>query len=722
MKKASVLAFSFLLLSGAVRAEQISESQAASIAAKYLPVAQRQALRSAQSPESRGGVASYYVFNAEDNNGFVIVSGDDSMTELVGYSRTGHFDESKLPENMRVWLREYSNYVEAVQAGEAKGFREMLEAATPVVEPLITSKWDQTEPYGDLLPTFVYDGQLYRYVTGCAATAMAQVMNYYEHPKQGMGSHAYSFTNNIGDKLAFDVDFTQSKYDWANMLDVYKKGEYTKVQSTAVAKLMYDCGVSIDMMYHPGMSASMDTDIPYAMANYFGYDASFHLRMAFTSKEFFDLLYSELDAKRPVMFGGAGPTNIGHEFVVDGYDSNGFVHVNWGWSGQSDGYFNANYMNPVDLGTGAGIGSYMYQQTIITAKPVESGKGTYGQTYLGYYGGQIIKSNVTPSTLEKGRKFNLYAAGVYNATNRKYEGNIALAIYNTEGERVVVCEAGKRMVSIEAGNYVGGQWSKQAMAISDELVPLADGDYTIYTVSCQDGYDEWVPVSGRHSFKINISGDIVTLIPEQEYSLKVIAPIAASTTEFHQGSTVGFMVKLHNPSDIVADGKLGIEILDKEDKVIGSAQAPVIVYDGEDYEAIYTLKLDRYAFAVGETYRFQVKKFENSEVNINTPFTLDMAAVEPFEFTILEEAGVENVTDGRVNVYPNPATDYVTVECEPPIKSVALFGADGRQMVNAPVDGTSTVYKVDLNGMPSGYYVIVAETENGTGRTPLLKR
>lgn len=109
-------------------------------------------------------------------------------------------------------------------------------------------------------------------------------------------------------------------------------------------------------------------------------------------------------------------------------------------------------------------------------------------------------------------------------------------------------------------------------------------------------------------------------------------------------------------------------------------------------------------------------------MNINTPFTLDMAAVEPFEFTILEEAGVENVTDGRVNVYPNPATDYVTVECESPIKSVALFGADGRQVVNAPVDGTSTVCKVDLNGMPSGYYVIVAETENGTVRTPLLKR
>ena len=371
MKK---LLFSFVLLSvcGSVSAEQISVSQAASIAEKYLgeavnvgqnlgPAKMKGLQMSAESPE-------YYVFNTDGKKGFVIISGDDELTELVGYSNEGEFRSENAPENLRAWLDGYAVFVRSVRDGVSRPMRASVNNATPVVEPLVTTRWNQGEPYNLLCP---YDSSVgVTCPTGCAATSMAQLINYHEWPVQGKGTKSY---NSSYGRLT--VDFSKSVYDWANMKDRYESyydsdnniiNEWNDTEANAVAKLMYDCGVALEMGYGPDASGAYDTDMPLALCDYFGYHADLITRDGYTEEEFLSRIKEELDNQHPLVFNGQGSLG-GHSFIVDGYDSNDYLHVNWGWGGLSDGYFNVSYMNPADLGTGGGSGGFNSMQSIIVA-------------------------------------------------------------------------------------------------------------------------------------------------------------------------------------------------------------------------------------------------------------------------------------------------------------------------------------------------------------------
>ena len=208
----------------------------------------------------------YYIFNAEGDNGFVIVSGDDELTEVVGYSTTGTFKVSDdMPLAIREYLSEYSNYVKSFRAGAVSASGKFQKVGTPVVAPMVKTKWNQVEPYNRNAPFDSKYGE--RCPTGCVATAYAQVMKYYEWPACGAGSNEYESSYGI-----LKEDFSKSVYDWGNMLNEYNryqdiggdiKNEYSEVQATAVAKLMWDCGVAIDMDYAPEGSGAQAESIPY---------------------------------------------------------------------------------------------------------------------------------------------------------------------------------------------------------------------------------------------------------------------------------------------------------------------------------------------------------------------------------------------------------------------------------------------------------------------------
>lgn len=718
-KKLFLLYILFLSCIG-IQAAPVNENQALVIARKYLSgrdISKLDMCKKSVSSEKEEMV-EYYMFNASDNKGYVIVSGEDGLTEIVGYSMSGNIDMENMPVNLKAWLDGYAEYVRNVRQNRLLAQKETVVPGTPVKGPLLTSKWDQQEPYGDLLPTFEMGGNKYRYVTGCTATAMAQLMNYHEHPAKGMGRYAYSFTNNVGDKLEFDVDFSQSVYDWDNMIDDYT-GNYSDVQSKAVAKLMYDCGVSINSYYNAGVTGAMDSNVPNALAKYFGYDAAHYLREAFTTEEFMTFIKSEIDGGFPMMFGGAGASNEGHAFVVDGYDSNDFLHINWGWSGRSDGYFNVNYMNPSDLGTGAGMGSYIYQQTLTTAHPVD-GQGTCGQMYLRYNGGALKKSPMTADEVDKGSTIILFAYGLYNPCALKYNGDIALAVYDESGKRFIVAESGKRSVTAEAGEYVGGKYGAQNVRISSELSELSDGKYSLVVVSRQQTYSEWVPVSVRHTFNIEIKGNKVALNGMSDNVLQVQGPIIASTDQFYSGSKVGFKVTLFNPCHVAADGKLGIKIM-QGDVQKASAQAPVIVYDNQTYEATYLLELKETSFPVGETFTFVIDTLINSENMTNAEFTLDLNGVTPFEFTVTEASGVSSVYEPAVSVYPNPVVNELCINASDEIKGIRLYAADGHAVKVLEKVGNNQVF-VDLSECNEGYYIVDIELLDGKSvRKQVLK-
>ena len=221
------------------------------VAAKYADIDIKSHPQRMKAAGKQQKAAAYYAFNIGDNDGFVIVSGDDSLTELVGYSDSGSFDPDNMPDNMRSWLQAYSGYVASVQAGDSKAKRQQLgNVTTIVVRPFVTTEWNQGEPYDRLTPLLDNGAHC---ATGCVATAMAQVMKYYEWPERGEGSNSYEY-DPYG---TLSMDFSQSVYDWENMLDIYSSyyeegnivPEYNDGQAGAVAKLMYDCGISVNMMY-----------------------------------------------------------------------------------------------------------------------------------------------------------------------------------------------------------------------------------------------------------------------------------------------------------------------------------------------------------------------------------------------------------------------------------------------------------------------------------------
>ena len=307
------------------------------------------------------GDAYYYVFNSEGNNGFVIVSGDDRTAPVFGYSDTGSFDENNIPENMQAWLAGYVDEIKALGTDESAANSKLLsapkkaEAVKRPVAPLLTALWNQSSPYNDNCPE--YNSK--RSVTGCVATAMAQVMYYYRAQSASATTAeipAYT-TSRYG--LSIPADPAGSPIDWANMTDTYSSSS-TPAQKAAVAALMAYCGHSVQMNYGVGSpndngSSASSSHIPAALKNYFGYATGGRQldREAYTLQEWENKVYEELLAKRPLLYSGQS-SGGGHAFVVDGYDGEGLFHFNWGWGGSSNGYFLLQVANP---GNNSGIGA-----------------------------------------------------------------------------------------------------------------------------------------------------------------------------------------------------------------------------------------------------------------------------------------------------------------------------------------------------------------------------
>ncbi|MCM1110717.1 MAG: C10 family peptidase [Clostridium sp.] len=308
--------------------------------------------------------ATLYLFNNVGDGGFCVVAADDVVdTPLLGYSDSGAIDSENLPENLRYWLDEYSREIAWMIANPSED--RTLTTTVPAkaatarkdIAPMLTTKWNQDSPYNDLCP--VISGKTT--YTGCVATAMAQVMKYHNWPAKGTGSISYTTTTF---RKSVSVNFANSTYDWDNMTDTYGRSS-TAVQNAAVAKLMYDCGASVKMDYSYVASGALSSDIPGALTNYFGYDKTTIAqlyRSYYTIDEWTEILYNELADGRPFLFGGAN-NGGGHAFAIDGFRADGdYFHVNWGWSGMSDGYFRINALDPDAQGAGGTTAGYNSDQ------------------------------------------------------------------------------------------------------------------------------------------------------------------------------------------------------------------------------------------------------------------------------------------------------------------------------------------------------------------------
>lgn len=313
------------------------------------------------------GSPSIYHFSYAGDKGFMLLPADDAVPALLGYSETNSFATRERSESMRSWLGFYSDQIKAASAFEASGNIDLpsRKSVAPTragemsaIEPLIKTVWDQGRPFNNECPSL--NGR--QCVTGCVATAMAQVMNYWEYPQKGKGSVSYSPESF---ETPLQMDFSSVSFNWAGMQDSYK-GNYSSSAAHAVATLMKACGYSVRMQYSPGESGAYSKDIAPALINNFGYDQGVRRedRTGYSNDEWNALIYNDLVNVGPVILDGRS-TGGAHCFVCDGYDGKGFFHINWGWSGLSDGYFLLNELTPGQVGTGGHYGGYNINQDAI---------------------------------------------------------------------------------------------------------------------------------------------------------------------------------------------------------------------------------------------------------------------------------------------------------------------------------------------------------------------
>lgn len=315
-----------------------------------------------------GEVPAYYVFPNGEGKGFTVVSGDDRLPEVVGYSDKGTYDEENLPSNYVGFMKAYEEMVGQLENGDSRASTSIAEAKAlrgsgyqqPTVAPLLGSiQWNQMIPYNKMCPMY---NSTDRSVTGCVATAMAQVMMYYQYP-ESLQADIPAYVSRTNHLSIPQINKGES-YDWNNMLPQYASYEplnYTDAQAAAVAKLLYHCGAACEMDYGSSSGANVT---PAILSTYFGYDSDLMQdlnRDVFTLAEWSQIMDKELSARRPILYSGRS-SGGGHEFVCDGTDGNGLYHINWGWGGYQDGYFDVTILNPDKGGAGSGSAPDGYNQ------------------------------------------------------------------------------------------------------------------------------------------------------------------------------------------------------------------------------------------------------------------------------------------------------------------------------------------------------------------------
>lgn len=324
-----------LAVSGIVRAERLDEEQARQAAVSFFNNSTDRGLRRVKAQQLRLQPAKQksgvYIFNREDG-GTVFVADDDAIGYTVlGYTDGGSFNPDSIPVGLQDWLDQIGVLMDAVHEGKINQRHKLqTRAGTVQVEPLIKTTWNQTAPYNNLTPTI--NGQ--HCLTGCVATAIAQVLKYWRWPEYSQGNGGYYLNSD------FDKEYTVAigtEFDWDNMLNTYSEGSYTQQQGQAVAELMRDCGYAVYMNY--GLNESGAWADPEKLSTVFDYQCVAELMHDdFTEDAWLSLIRKDLTEGRPILYSGQGSAE-GHEYVIDGYRSDNYLHVNWGWGGYADGWF-----------------------------------------------------------------------------------------------------------------------------------------------------------------------------------------------------------------------------------------------------------------------------------------------------------------------------------------------------------------------------------------------
>lgn len=368
-----------------------------------------------------GSTPAFYVFE-NIAGGFVVVSGDDCVQPVLGYSYEGKFSYENMPPNVEAWfsgledgiryMRESGAVSDALISEKwnelSSGSYEMKNEMSPVL--LETAEWNQTEPFNRL--TSVYGSQY----TGCGATAMSIILRYFRYPERGHGQvGGYSYETAGGQTVYVDSYQLGETYDWDNMPLSYQT--YTEEQAEAVSQLMFECALSLEAMFDTDGTGTYDNMYAPALIDHMSYDAGIvsYDREIFSQSRWLEMLYSNIRDTGPVWYSGQGDGG-GHTFVVDGYDSEGNLHINWGWGGYDNGY----YAFP-------DFGDYPYSHTAVFGiKPDEGGEAPEIVGLKEAYDNMGLTFTDPDIEVEVNVPFEVKYGFVYNAGTTTFNGSIAV--------------------------------------------------------------------------------------------------------------------------------------------------------------------------------------------------------------------------------------------------------------------------------------------------------
>lgn len=505
--------------------------------------------------ESAASEPRLYVFNNGDE-GFVIASADDVLPPLLGYSDNGAFNLSDASPELKWWLSQYADEAawylqnsDGVQSSSVGKGGVPSRAPRADISELLTSKWNQDSPFNLDCPEV---GGI-KCVTGCVATAMAQVIRYHGYPAQGSGHHSYSWNGRT-----LDFNYGATTFDYADMLDWYDETA-TPIQQQAVASLMYACGVGVNMSYSADESGAGDMYIPYALKTFFNYDASTRLlkRNCFSTEEWEDLVYGELEANRPVIYGGQASSG-GHQFVCDGYE-NGYFHINWGWAGMGDGYFLLSALDPGLQGIGGFAGGYNSDQTMVcSAAPAQGG----AQWYPIYATGgleirQVYDGNIAVELAFKN-------GGMYNYSPEAADLSFYLKCVSESGREFMSENPMDLQFGGASGLNVSGYRGFSIYLPSN----LEEGNYKVSLVfKTPEGnwQDVLFPLSVASYFSISIDSDgryvFAEGTPEVKAKVKVTA-FAPSTTVL-SGVPTRFDMTIENIGEVEFSNAITVKVYEK---------------------------------------------------------------------------------------------------------------------------------------------------------------
>lgn len=761
MKRLFMLFAAMVLLAGQMFAAPVDVNTAKILGAKYLKTNVLSAkditnVEHVYTLRSEDNTPYLYVFNYE--NGFVVVAADDRAYPILGYTEGGVFDENNIPEGLRYFLGHYGREIQYAIDNDLVAEQEVAEQwdllskegvimhtrMEKAVQPLLATSWDQGWPYNYYAPACSSYWTNNHCYAGCVATAMSQVMKFWNWPETGVGEHSYNTSPYPGNGVALSANFGATTYNWSVMPN--QLGSQANEAALAVALLMYHCGIAVDMAYAPDGSGAHTEDVAQALIDYFRYGASAYMdsRDYYTKTKWEDMLIAQLDKGIPFVYSGSD-TDGGHAFNCDGYNNQRYFHFNYGWSGSYNNYYQIDALN-------TGNGHF----------------NTYQRAVFGIIPDYIYNAMVPAiETLE---------ATVADAMTKRVEVSWMVPSESVSGnalesiQSIVLLRNGETIQTFD--NPAPGEF----VTITDNVPEYGAYEYTIYGVN--DNIEgelfsqavivgpkcTWKFVCQTTNFQGWVDGKLLVVddngtvfkelqmssssplsekvsIPEGDFTLQWVAPstVISSLTITLKNSAnqqvYSFTGSSSQLSGTIYSGNNDCPECTPPTNLVGvyayqgGADGTLLTWDcdytpsnykiyrssdGETYEEIAKIgnNVSEYFDAVNVTGMYFYKVTAYSTACESTPaVTPDYA-----DYVVVEVLSViENTIDARL--YPNPANTAINIEAVG-MEEVTVCNTMGQVVYR--YNGSADALNINTAGLEAGIYMVNVRNHEGNAKVRIV--